>query len=230
LNLENGSNVGKISKNEFSTIKTIFTTQNKLINADDNIINVYEYNESKNEFVQINSFELPHYITGITSNNTTNTFACATSANIIYVFDMNTNKIIHTLETINSLNQDFEITYLNFNDNILIAAAPMEYMSVVFNLNTLSHTFLQKPKLKENRNNQIHIHKLLLAPCKTKIVGSWMLWTKQDYVSFTWDIGSGKIIKKFDKPFGGEFIFTPGGTQMVLPLTKEPGFEIINWM
>ncbi len=172
-----------------------FTVNNDLLIACGN--SIIKYSLDINRWNKVHTYVLPDdlIIVKITSNLTTNTFACGTLGGSVYVFDMNINHLIYDFTTVFGLirSDGFpEIVSIAFNKNVLVASS-MGGNNILLDLNTNTQKIVKGPPFIRS-GNSFSIKNYLLTPCCTKFIGYSMLYR----TTCMWDALTGEFIKTLD--------------------------------
>jgi WD40 repeat protein len=195
-----------------------FTSNNNLLIASQNKIKVFVLDN--NIWVYNKTIELPHphiSIACITSNLTTNLFACGTMSGDVYVYNINniwSIELVHELTTRAQLMRSDHapaITSLAFNKNILVISS-VGKNNLLLNLSTMNCIKIEEPDAQYN-GSYFTIYNYKLTPCLTKFIGT--IHSR----SYIWDALTGKIIRRLEVSLY-EFSFSPHGKYIASYNTK----------
>ncbi len=180
-----------------------FTPNNNLLIASGYKIKVYTL--ESNMWVNTNTVELPSsdiIIACITSNLTTNLFACGTIGGDVYIYNIN-GEFIHELTTREPLMRSDHlpsITSLAFNQNKLVISS-VGRNNRLLDLSTMNSIKIEEPD-REMNGSYFIIYNYKLTPCLTRFIGTIHFRT------YLWDAVTGRVIRRLDFTLS-DFSFSP---------------------
>ncbi len=190
-----------------------FTVNNELLVTCNNQIKTYNLDINL-QWVEKNIYQIPNEskIVKITANQGNNMFACGDLNGDIYIFNDDTQELLHEITTRKLLirSDHFpEITSIAFNQNIIVVSS-VGRNNIVVDLNTMNKQKIEEPSM-DYPGSYFSIKNYLLTPCNKMFIGTFNNYT------FIWDVNSGKVIKKLDVNIenNDNCMFTPDGNKLV---------------
>jgi WD40 repeat protein len=210
-NINDGTIVGKI---KFTPVQYripyhTFTKNNELLVEYNNIITSYIYSTETNSWICKETYTIPDntgVITELAANVADNRFACGTNKGYVYIFNTENKQMITLTDIIIPNSDTNEITKIIFNKNILIIGS-WNGNNIVYNLNTKSYIYLEKPK--QRRHLTFIMTNFVLFPCLTKAIAAF------NFNTYIWSTLTGKIIQKCGFNLSSYYTLSPEGTKLI---------------